>query len=286
MPAEPATVAAFLADQSRGAEDRPPKAVATVMRYARSIGTDHKVRELESPVSHAAVKKVLRGIRMERGPAQKKKTAFTSEIASAVLAPLGGAAPLGAVRDRAIVLLGLMSAMRRSEIVALDVEDLIVNKRGLVIKIRRSKTDQEGEGRAVAVPIVEDSNFCAVRAIERWLSESKITVGALFRGLKKNGEVRSTRLGAQHVALAVKDAVGGKGNFSGHSLRSGYVTTAREEGIDWAPIMEQTGHKRLETVKGYTQYTPEVFDATKVADVFRGIGKRGPSTSSNSKTKK
>ncbi len=264
LAATPAVVAAFLADQSKGGEGRAPKSVATVGRYACSIGVDYKLRGFQSPVDDAAVKKVLRGIRRERGVAPHKKTAFTEEIVLRVIKPLPPEATKKRVRDRALVLFGLASAMRRSEIVALDVEDLNFTEQGIIVRVRKSKTDQEGKGRVAAVQRFEIEDICPVRAIRRWLEVSGITSGPLFRGQRGN------RLTDRQVALAVKFEIGDEpGDFAAHSLRAGYVSTAKRNGVDWGAIMAQTGHKKVETAKGYTQFTPEVFEETRAQDVFR-----------------
>lgn len=146
----------------------------------------------------------------------------------------------------------------------------------VVIDLRRSKTDQEGRGRVVAAQRLdpEFARFCPVSAVEAWLEVAQRESGPLFSGLKRNLAPKTTRLTEDHVGVVVRRvaAAGGLENceeFGAHSLRAGYVTTARQQGVDWAAIMEQTGHRRLETVKLYARYTPDVFVATRVGDVFK-----------------
>ncbi len=276
LPATPATAAAFLADQSRTEK----KAVATVVRYARSIGAVHALRDHESPMKHEAVKRVLQGIRRERGTRQEQKAAFTAEFAAQVVPGYSPASELTELRDKAIVLFGLATAMRASSICSVDVEDLKIVDGGFVLALDRSKTDQEGEGAALAVHSLDDSpEFCPVRAIEAWVAAVDLRSGPLFCGFKRNGAPTFRRMTPGTINVIVKRVAGSTGlstdGFGAHSLRSGYVTTAREQGVDWTSIMEQTGHKRLETVKLYTRYTPDVFTATKIVDVFRGAFTKG-----------
>ena len=270
LPAAPETVVAFLADQSRSG-----LAVATVVRRAQSIRWAHKLRNLPPPTDREEVRAVLRGIRRERGTRQEGKAALTAEILAGALPDRTGGP--GALRDRAVLLLGLATAMRRSELVGVDVGDLRRVRGGLVVAIGRSKTDQEGAGRAVAVPRL-GGDLCPVGAVDEWLAAlGGPTEGPLFRGLRRNGRPRATRLTDKYVGEIAKRAAAAAGldaaDFGAHSLRAGYVTTARQRGVDWGSIMEQTGHRRLETVKVYARYTPDALAATRVAEVLGGLAK-------------
>lgn len=272
LPALPAVAAAFLADQAK------TKAAATVVRYARSIDAVHRLQMFKPPCKHEAVRKVLRGIRREKGVRQKQRDAFTAEVAERALASYAPPSELALLRDRAIALVGLNTAMRGSELCSLDVEDLHPVPDGYVISLRRSKTDQEGEGVAIALWRNDESpEFCPVHAVDAWIAAIDLKSGPLFCGFRRNGAPKFARTTALTVNAIVKKIVAAAGlsdaNFGAHSLRAGYVTTARMQGVDWASIMEQTRHKRLETVKLYTRYTPEVFAATRVADVFRNAFK-------------
>jgi integrase len=275
LPASPATVAAFLADQSKHAG----KAVATVHRYARSIGAIHALRGCEMPTKHEAVKRVLAGIRRERGVKQKQLEAFDAAVASVVLPGYAPANELAQLRDRAIVLIGLHTAMRASEICSLDLDDLRRAADGYIIMLRKSKTDQEGVGAPLALFALDDQpEFCPVRAVDAWLRAIDLQDGPLFCGFKRNGAPRFARMTPGTVNVIVRRVIEASGQsaegYGAHSLRAGYVTTARKSGVEWAAIMEQTRHKRLETAKLYTRYTPDVFKATKIADVFAGAFKK------------
>ncbi len=278
MPASVETVASFLADQSHGVPGRAPKAVATVVRYARSIHAIHAFRGHTSPTSDMQVRTVLRGIRRDRGVRQDQKEALTAEMIAEVLAAYEKTkaySPSTILRDRTILLLGLATAMRRGELCALDIENLHHVDGGIVIDLRKSKTDQEMKGRPIAVQQLDEefATFCPVRAVNAWVEFLERTSGPLFVALRRNGQPKITRLGDRQVSIIVKAAVEAGGFdpelFGGHSLRAGFVTTARRNNVDWASIMEQTGHRRLETAKLYTRYTPDVFVATRVADIFR-----------------
>lgn len=158
-------------------------------------------------------------------------------------------------RDRALLLVGFTGALRRSELVALDVGHLERTSEGLVISIRRSKTDQDGEGRKIGVPAGTDPGTCPVHAVEAWLAAAKIESGAVFRVMNRHGQVLPKRLSGEGVAIVVKRYVGKLGFdsalFSGHSLRAGLATSAAAAGKGERAIMNQTGHRSVTTVRRY-----------------------------------
>ena len=161
-------------------------------------------------------------------------------------------------RDRALLLLGFAGAMRRSELVGLDVTDISENEDGLVVRIRWSKTDQEGQGEKVGIPYGSHRETCPVRSVKAWLRDSGITEGALFRAVNRHGQMQPDRLGDRTVARVVKRALvaAGKdqetvGNFSGHSLRAGLATAAAIAGVSERVIQGQTRHKSLLVLRRY-----------------------------------
>jgi site-specific recombinase XerD len=158
------------------------------------------------------------------------------------------------IRDRALLLLGFAAALRRSELVALDVRDLSFVSEGVVVHLRRSKTDQESEGRKIAVPYGRTS-ACPVRALQHWLEHAQINDSAIFRSVSKSGKVAHDRLSAQSVALILKDYARGAGfkvsAISSHSLRSGLVTSAAQAGVAAHKIQQQTGHRSTEMLVRY-----------------------------------
>jgi integrase len=167
--------------------------------------------------------------------------------------------PLGTkgIRDRALLLIGFAGAFRRSELVSVDVTDLSFETAGVKIILRRSKTDQEGRGRTVAIPYGVHDETCPVLALQSWLKESGIVDGPIFRPVHKGGRVAACRLTGHAVASLVKSYAGSAGlqlaSVSGHSLRAGFVTSAARAGEPERRIMRQTGHKSIEMVLRYVR---------------------------------
>jgi site-specific recombinase XerD len=250
--ARPAAVESTGRDLS-SAEQRNELAASLGRRLA-AIRYFHRAAGLETPTADEKVKAVLSGIRRTIGAAPVRKRAATSDM---VIAMSATGASLRAFRDRAIILLGFAGAFRRSELVALDVEDLEEAPEGLLVTIRRSKTDQEGVGRKVAIPRGEIA--CPVTALRAWLEAAGITEGAIFRRVfnKRAQRVTDRRLAARNVATVVKAAAARLGleasAFAGHSLRAGFVTSAVKRGANLIKITDVTGHRSLEMLKTYSR---------------------------------
>jgi site-specific recombinase XerD len=195
----------------------------------------------------------MRGARRTLGVAPIKKSAATADKVLAMVA--GGTRGLVSKRDRAIILLGFALAARRSELVALDVADLEECPEGLRVTIRRSKTDQEGAGAVVAV--CRGSIACPVAAVRDWLAAAGITEGPLFRPVNKGGRLLPDRLAAQSVALIVKTYAARLGldadAFSGHSLRSGFLTSAAARGASLFKMVDVSRHKSVDVLRGYVR---------------------------------
>ena len=159
-------------------------------------------------------------------------------------------------RDRAILLVGFATGSRRSELVGLAVDDIEETPEGLVITIRRSKTDQEGRGIVKGIARGEHPETCPVSALLDWLQAAAITSGPVFRHIGKGGRLEG-QLTAQSVALVIKAACKAARldatKYSGHSLRAGLVTQAAKNGVAVSDIMRQTGHKSTETVNRYVR---------------------------------
>jgi integrase len=162
-----------------------------------------------------------------------------------------------AIRDAPLLLVGFAAARRRSEEVALDVEDVSFVEDGLIVRVRRSKTDQQGEGFVVGIPLGSSRATCPSRTLRRWLDHTGITEGPIFRGVKRSGQVEPGRLSAQGVARAVKRAAKRLGlpeaDFAAHSLRSGLATSAGEAGKNDASIMRQGGWKSVRQMHAYVR---------------------------------
>jgi len=249
LPAAPATVALYLADR---AETLKP---ATLTRRLAAIAKAHSAAGHDSPASlrHAAVSEVLKGIRRTKGTTQAQKTPLlVNQLRAAVT---NGRADRLGLRDRALLLVGFAGAFRRSELVSLNLADAEFTENGLVLTLRRSKVDQEGQGRKVGLPFGGSASTCPVRALKAWLDASGITEGPLFRSVDRHGRVSPGRLSDRAVALAVKRAADVAGldprNFAGHSLRSGLATSAAAAGVSERSIMNQTGHRSVHMVRRY-----------------------------------
>lgn len=225
--------------------------VATLSRRVVSIGKAHTSQNLPSPSKSDLVKTVMRGIRRTHGSAQRQVAPAIKEDILAMVSKLDGTK---GVRDRALLLVGFAGAFRRSELVFITVDDIEFVKQGLLVQLTRSKTDQEGLGRRIAIPYARGS-VCAVHALQAWLTASGITSGLIFRGVTRHGRISDKGMTPQSVALVVKEraqAVGlDSARYSGHSLRAGLVTSATQAGVLSNKIQQQTGHKSLEMLNRY-----------------------------------
>ena len=237
IPATPETVASYLAAYAG------QHTVATLCRRLVSIRKAHTAQSYPSPTDSELVRATLRGIRHTHGSAQRQVTAAVKEDVLAMVAALDG---IKGIRDRALLLIGFAGAFRRSELVSLTVNDIEQAQQGLIVQLRFSKTDQDGRGRKIAIPYARGS-VCPVLAFQQWLSVSGITTGHVFRSVNRHGVIAEAPLSPQSVALIVKARAEIAGldpaNYSGHSLRSGLVTSAALAGVSSWKIREQTGHK-------------------------------------------
>lgn len=255
LPAVPETVAAFLArENSNGSKP------STIGRRVASILYAHKMAALPTPTDDERVRAVIRGIRRSRGVAPVKKS---PAVAATVLTMCANAGDqLASLRDRALLLIGFSIAARRSELVALDVVDIADVENGILVTIRRSKTDQESSGAVVAVPF--GAIVCPVKALRAWLEAASIESGPIFRAVLKGGHVSPRRLSGASVANIVKAHAERLGldptRFAGHSLRAGFVTSADAQGASIFKIMDVTRHKSVDTLRGYVR-TAELFNA-------------------------
>jgi site-specific recombinase XerD len=251
LPAAPTTVALYLADLVTAG-----RKTSTVRRRVAAISQAHQVNGFETPTRSREVKAVLKGICRTRGTAMTAKKAIGLAELRALVATCGTG--LRDRRDRALLLLGFTGAFRRSELVALDVEDVeLRHDEGLVITIRRSKTDTVARGRKVGIPMGKHVETCPALALQCWLNASKIKAGPLFRAVDRHGCARTTRLSSQSVASVVKERAAAAGlapePFSAHSLRSGFCTSAAKAGVPEHVIARQTGHKSVAILRAYVQ---------------------------------
>jgi integrase len=231
--------------------------VATLERRCIAIHNAHISQALASPVKgNALVKATMNGIRRTMGTRQRAVKPVTKDVLLEMLVTLDKQKPLKAARDKALLLVGFAGAFRRSELVALHVEDLSVDDAGAMALLRFSKTDQLGKGRTVFLPRASDAERCPVQSLLNWLELAGVRSGWLFRSVRKGGgSVSDKPLSTQSVAEIIKRATKAAGRdfaeFSGHSLRAGYVTTAAIVGLQPYQIREQTGHKSDATLARY-----------------------------------
>ena len=255
IPASPVVLAEYLA---RCAEKL---SAATLERRLTAIHKAHLEKSLESPARSETVKRVMQGIRRTLGTKQRQVQPMVKDDLLAALVMIDRQKmPIKAARDRALLLVGFASAMRRSELVAVRVEHLTYLTNGVEIFLPSSKTDQEGQGREVAIPRIR-GRFCPCRCLSEWLSAAGIQEGAVFRSINRFDQASSQRLSGQSVALIIKRHVQRIGldpeNFSGHSLRAGFVTTAAQRGVASSTIRNQTGHKSDVTLVKYIRRTTQ-----------------------------
>jgi len=230
-------------------------AAASIGRRIAAIAHYHEAAGHPSPMAHPIVKATWKGVRRTIGIAQKGKAALTIDGLRPIVAGFGGRRI--DVRDRALLLLGFGAALRRSEIVALDVGDLAFVPEGASVLIRRSKTDQEGAGVLLGVPFGSNPDTCPVRALQAWIVQldDASAIAPLFVALNRHSQAGDRLLG-RDVARIVRRrcaAAGLAGDFSGHSMRAGFVTTAAANGVDALEISNQTRHKSLDMVKRYSR---------------------------------
>lgn len=258
LPAEPQVAALFLA--ALASDGRKPSTVA--LRLA-AIVARHRDAGAPFDVHHFALGEVMAGIRRTHGNAPEKKTPILSPDLRAMIEALPDGLP--GIRDRAVLLVGYGGALRRSELAALDVGDVAQVEQGLILTLRSSKSDQEGEGELVAIHRGRDARLCASEAFAAWLAASGVSEGPLFRPLAGPGGagVRPERMCDRSIARIVKLAAARAGlnpdAFAGHSLRAGLATSAALAGADLLSIMRQTRHKSVDVARGYV----------RIADIWR-----------------
>lgn len=256
MPAHPEVVALYataMADAGRK--------VSTIERAVTSIAQVHRSRGIDWPRSHPAVTEVLAGVRRRLGTAPAQKAPVIDQRLVALLEGAGD--DLVGLRDRALLTLGWFGAFRRAELVSLDIGDVERTDEGLIATLRRSKGDQEGRGATKGIPFASLPVACPVRALERWIEASGIQEGPLFRAIDQHGHLAKDRLHPCSVARIVKRYAGRAGldplKFAGHSLRSGFATTAAKKGKSLDAIMRQTLHRSERVARSYIRHA-KLFD--------------------------
>ena len=252
LPSDPKIVSLYLTQLS----SKDIK-ISTIKRRLVSIGVIHKIKGHYLDTKHPLIIENLMGIKRRKGSNQKgKKPLLVNNLKNIInVIDNQDRDNIKIFRDRTIILIGFAGGFRRNEIVSLDYEDLDFVKEGLKISIKRSKTDQFGEGLVKGLPYFDNSEYCPVVSTKNWIEISKIKSGPLFRRFRKGSNLSEQRLTDQTVALLVKKYLNLAGieskNYSGHSLRSGFATSAAESGAEERSIMAMSGHKSTEMVRRY-----------------------------------
>ena len=244
LPASPATVGVYLTSLA----DR--LAVATLTRRLAAISTKHRLAGHQIDTKAPQIHDLMRGIRREHGTAQRRVAPATTSVMQAMVATCDDS--MIGRRDRALLSVGFAAALRRSELVALNVADFAFVSQGMTVVVARSKTDQEQAGQSIGV-VQTGTATCPVAALQSWLVAAKIEDGRVFRRINRHGQL-GPALSDQSVALIVKRRAAMTGrkasDFSGHSLRAGLATAAASFGVEERVIMRQTRHVGV-TVRRY-----------------------------------
>ncbi|GGD82044.1 hypothetical protein GCM10010990_35000 [Croceicoccus mobilis] len=258
LPSSPDIVVLYLSNQKESG-----KAPSTIERRMAAINYHHKENGHRTPAADdivGIIPRMLRGIKNETKRKIDKKAPADAGILLQMLETIQGE-DLRAIRNRAILALGMASALRRSELVAIDVSNLHFTDKGLVIDITSSKTDQEGSGQSVAVP--EGTNIKPVAAMRAWLDAAGIADGYAFRRLTRSGRLTEHPMNDRSVARLVKASAAAANldpaRYSAHSLRAGFLTEAAANRASPFRMMDHARHKSLDTVAGYVR-TAEQFD--------------------------
>jgi site-specific recombinase XerD len=252
LPSEPKIVSLYLTHLST-----KDIKMSTLKRRLVSIGIVHKLKGHYLDTKHPSIIENIMGIKRRKGSIQKgKKPILINDLKNIINAiDKQKNEEIKKIRDRSIILVGFSGGFRRNEIVSLDLEDLDFVTEGIKITIKRSKTDQFGEGSLKGLPYFDNSQYCPVLSLKKWIETSNINSGPLFRRFSKGSKLTNHRLTDQTVALLIKKYLDLAGinskNYSGHSLRSGFATTAAESGAEERSIMAMTGHKSTEMVRRY-----------------------------------
>ena len=231
--------------------------ISTIKRRLVSIGVIHKIKGHYLDTKHPVIIENLMGIKRRKGSIQNgKKPLLINNLKRLInVIDQQKKEQIKIFRDRTIILIGFSGGFRRNEIVSLDYDDLDFVEEGLKINIKRSKTDQLGEGSIKGLPYFDNSQYCPVVSLKNWIDIAKINSGSLFRRFSKGSRLTEKRLTDQTVALLIKEYLKLAGidnkNYSGHSLRSGFATSAAESGAEERSIMAMTGHKSSEMVRRY-----------------------------------
>ena len=251
IPTEPKVVSLYLTHLSANSK------ISTLRRRLVSIGIIHKLKGHYLDTKHPVIIENLMGIKRKKGSIQIGKKPILINHLKQIIDVIDNQKiqKIKKLRNRTLILIGFGGGFRRTELISIDYEDIDFVKEGVKINLKRSKTDQFGEGLLKGLPYFENIKYCPVTSLKDWIYLSKIKTGPVFRRFAKGSILTGHRLTDQSVALIIKDCLKLAGienhNFSGHSLRSGFATVAAESGADERSIMAMTGHKTTQMVRRY-----------------------------------
>ena len=251
LPSEPKTISLYITHLSKHSR------ISTLRRRLVSISMVHKLKGYYLDAKHPIIVENLMGIRRVKGSIQKGKKPILINHLKLIIKVINEqkTKEIKKLRDKSIILIGFAGGFRRTELVSINHEDLEFVSEGLKITVKRSKTDQFGEGIIKGLPYFNNQIYCPVKSLQKWLEISEINSGPIFRRFSKGPKLSDKRLTDQSVVLLIKEYLNLAGienkNFAGHSLRSGFATVAAESGADERSIMAMTGHKTTQMVRRY-----------------------------------
>ena len=251
MPSEPKVVSLYLTHLSTNSK------ISTLRRRLVSISVVHKLKGYYLDTKHPIIIENLMGIKRKKGSIQTGKKPILINHLKQIINVIDEqkVEKIKKIRNRTLILTGFGGGFRRTELISIDYEDLDFVDEGVKITLRKSKTDQFGEGLVKGLPYFTNEKYCPVTSLKNWINLSNIKTGPIFRRFAKGSILTGHRLTDQSVVLIIKDCLKLAGienqNFSGHSLRSGFATVAAESGADERSIMAMTGHKTTQMVRRY-----------------------------------
>ena len=251
MPTEPKVVSLYLTHLSSNSK------ISTLRRRLVSLGVVHKLKGHYLDTKHPVIIENLMGIKRKKGSIQTGKKPILINHLKQIINVIDEQKieKIKKLRNRTLILIGFGGGFRRTELISIDYEDLDFVEEGVKITLRKSKTDQFGEGLLKGLPYFTNEKYCPVTSLRNWINLSKIKTGPIFRRFARGSILTGHRLTDQSVVLIIKDCLKLAGienqNFSGHSLRSGFATVAAESGADERSIMAMTGHKTTQMVRRY-----------------------------------
>ena len=263
FPAAPSTVALFVAERANDG-----RKVSTIRRCLSAISMTHKRAGAPNPAETGEVQGVMEGISRTKGIAPTQKRPLTIEILRHLLQCVPD--DLRGARDKTLLLIQFSGALRRSELVDLRVLDLEFMPDGLKLRVRKSKTDQEGRGDFIGIVRGDHADTCPIRALKAWLGMADVQNGPIFRPITRHGYIGTRAMTGGSVARVIKGYVEEAGLnptvYSGHSARAGFITTAALAGASERQISRVSRHRSMESLRGYVR-TATVFQDTAAAMV-------------------